>query len=144
VARAILLVAGILWLIAGAAGIGVAIAGIDGLLALLPPLAIGADAVSRSVAALAIGSALVGFVHLVVAAGVRRDRDWAVSAGILLAAGASVAFAALAAAALTSGAAGTMSGGAAIGGAIGAAMAAGVYGAAGASMVHRLRSKRPV
>lgn len=143
-ARAILLVAGILWLIAGAAGIGVAIVGVDGLLALLPPLAIEADAVSRSVTALAIASALIGFVHLVVADGVRREREWALSAGILLAAGSAVAFVALAAAALTSGAAGTMSGVGAIGGAIGAALAAGCYGVAGASLVHRLRSGRPV
>ena len=143
-ARAILLVAGTLWLLAGSFGIGVAVFGVEGLLGILPPLAIEADAVSRSVTALAIGSALVGSAHLAVVAGVRRDRDWALSGGLLRAAGSAVAFVALAAAALTSAAAGTMSGVAAVGGAIGAALAAGCYGVAGASLVHRLRSRRHV
>ena len=139
-ARAILFAAGALWLLTAAAGVGLALVGVDRLLSLLPPLAIDAGAVARTLAALAMASALVGVAHLVIAGGMRRGRSWAFSAGILLAAGAAVAFLALAAAALTSGVAGTMSGISAVGAAIGAALAAGAYAVAGAAMVHRLRS----
>jgi hypothetical protein len=144
VARAILLTAGALWLLVAVAGSGVALVGVDRLLGLLPPLAIDADAVAGTVAALAIAAALVGVAHLVIAGGLRRDRSWAFSAGILLAAGAAVAFLALAAAALTSGVAGTMTTIGAVGAAIGAALAAAAYGVAAAALVGRMRTGGPV
>ncbi len=143
-ARAILLVAGTLWLVAALVGIGLASVGTGELMRLLPPLAIDADAVSRTLAALAVASAIVGIAHLGIAAGVRRDRRWAWSAGALLTAGATVACVALAAAAVTSGVAGTMDGIVAIGATIAAALAAMAYGAAGASMVRRLGSRGPI
>jgi hypothetical protein len=142
VARAILLTAGTLWLLVAVAGVGLALVGVDRLLGLLPPLAIDADAVAGTLAALAAAAALFGAAHLVVARGVRRDRPWAFSAGILLAAGAAVAFLALAAAAVTSGLAGTMSTIGAVGAAIGAALASAAYGVAGAALVDRLRPGR--
>ncbi len=143
-AHAILFVAGTLWLVAALAGIGVASVGTGELMRLLPPLAIDSDAVGRTLGALAVASAIVGMAHLAIAAGVRHDRSWAWSAGALLAAGAMVAFLALAAAAVTSGLAGTMDGMAATGAAIGAGLASAVYAAAGASMVHRLRTMGPI
>jgi hypothetical protein len=144
VARAILLTAGMLWLLLAAAGVGLALLGVDRLLDLLPPLAIDAEAVSRTLAALAIAAALLGVAHLVIAGGVRRDRSWAFSAGILLAAGAAVAFLALAAAAVTSGVAGTMSTIGAVGASVGAALAAMAYATAGAALVDRLRTGGPI
>ncbi len=140
----ILLIIIILWLVAGLAGIGVALLGVDALLDMLPPLAIDADAVARTLAALAIGAALVGLAHLVVARGLRRDGSWAVSGGILLAAGAAIAFGALAAAAVTSGVAGTLTVIGAVAAACGAMLAAVAYGAAAALLVHRLRSRAPI
>lgn len=142
--RGFFLAAGALWLIAGLAGMAVSLAGIGAVEAVLPPLAIGRDALARTVAALGIGSLLVGLVHVGIAWGLASGRSWGPSAGILLA-GVSVAgFVALGAAAATAGAAETLAVVPSILGAVGALLLALAYGAAGAALVHRLGVGPPV
>ena len=143
-ARGFLLAAGALWLVLGLAGVAVSLGGIAAIEAVLPPLAIGRDALARTVAALGIGALLVGMAHVVIVRGLARGRSWGPSAGILLA-GVSVAgFVALAAAAATAGAAGTMAVAPSVLGTAGALLAALVYGAAGAALAHRLSAGPPL
>jgi len=102
VARTILLVGTIAWLAAGGAGALVAVLGIDRVMALLPPLAIDADAVGGALLTVALVLVAVGGAHLAVLAGLRRDLRWASSAGVLLGAVLAAICIALAAAALAS------------------------------------------
>ena len=139
-ARAILLVAGILWLAAAVIAGGLAAVGVDVLQRILPPLEIDADAIARALTALAAAAGVVGLAHLGIAAGLGRRRPWAASTGIVVAAAAAAAFLGLSAAAVTSGVAGTLEVPAAVGGTLAALAAALAYGVAGASLVRRLRS----
>ena len=139
-ARAVLLLAGLAWIVAGLAAAAVASVGIDVLVGLLPPLAIESGALARTVLALGIAACAIGAAHLVVGLGIGRDRAWAVNAGILLSGVATMLGIALGAAALTSAVAGTMQFLAALAAAIGSALVALAYTAAGAALVLRLRA----
>lgn len=100
--RTILIVGTIVWLVAGGAGAVVAVLGTDGLVALLPPLAIDADAVGGALLAVATLLGALGCAHVAILVGLRRDRPWARSAGALLGAVLAIACVALAAAAVAS------------------------------------------
>lgn len=143
-ARHVLYTGAVAWILVGAAGIGLALIGADGVRALLPPLVISADALAGTIAALGAGMVVAGLVHLAIALGVDRGRSWAVSGGILLAGVSVAAFVTLAAAALTAGAAGSLLGPAAALAAIAALLLAGGYALAGLDLVRRLRSGPPV
>ena len=101
-ARTILIVGAVAWLLAGAASFVLAETGTGWLLSLLPPLAIDADAVGGALTALALTMVVTGTAHLFVVAGLRERRRWATSAGALLASVLAVACVALAAAAISS------------------------------------------
>jgi len=101
-ARTILLIGTIGWLATGLAGLGVALAGPNALLAALPPLAIDADALGGALTVMAIASLGVAAAHAGIVVGLGRDRRWARSAGVLLASVLAVCFLALAATAAAS------------------------------------------
>lgn len=101
-ARTILLVGTIAWLVGGAAGIAVAVFGIDRLMTVLPPLAIDADAVGGALVTVALILLAIGAVHATVLMGLRRAKRWAGSAGALLGAVLAVACLALSVTALAS------------------------------------------
>ena len=101
-ARTILLVGTIAWLVGGVAGIAIAVFGIDRVMTLLPPLAIDADAVGGALLTVALVLIAIGAVHATVLVGLRRAKRWAGSAGALLGGVLAVACLALAAAALAS------------------------------------------
>jgi len=102
VARTVLIIGAVAWLLVGAAGLVLAAAGTTLLLSLLPPLAIDAEALGGALTAVAVSVIATGAAHLVVVAGLRRDRRWARSAGALLTSVLSVVSLALAAAAISS------------------------------------------
>ena len=142
--RAILVAGAAAWMVAGMAGLTAALIGIEAVEAMLPPLAIGPEALARTVAALAVAALVVALVHVAVLAGLVRGRSWGASAGVLLC-GVSVAgFVALAAAGLTAGMAGSMAAPAAVAVGIGSLLMAAAYAAAGSALVRRLRSRPPV
>lgn len=85
-ARTILRAGAAAWLLAGAAGLGLATFGAQWLLGVLPPLAIGADALARAVGAFSIGLLVVGLVHVAVLMGLRAGARWSYSGAVLLAA----------------------------------------------------------
>ncbi|HEX7196424.1 MAG TPA: hypothetical protein VF364_06275 [Candidatus Limnocylindria bacterium] len=99
-ARTVLLVGAVGWLLTALAGIGVAAIGIDDLRAALPPLAIDADALGGAIIAVAIALLAIGGAHVAVLLGGRRR--WAISAGALLASVLSILSLALAAAGFAS------------------------------------------
>jgi hypothetical protein len=102
VARTILRAGATVWLLAGATGLALAALGAEWLLGVLPPLAIGADALARAVGAFAFALIVVGAAHLAVLSGLRTQAPWGYSAAILLAAVIAVALLSLAAASVTS------------------------------------------
>ena len=101
-ARSLLLAATMVWLMAGAAGIGIGLLGTTGLQTLLPPLAIDLAALGGAVVAVAVGVLAVGIAHAAVVVGMRAGRSLARSAALLMAATLSALLLALAAAAATS------------------------------------------
>lgn len=101
-ARTILLVATILWAVAGVAGLVVAAAGSRALLALLPPLEIDADALGGAITAVSVAVLAMAAIHGLVLAGVRRGHRLALTAGTLLSSLLLVALLASAATAVTS------------------------------------------
>ena len=101
-ARTILLIGAIGWLVVAIAGLGVALVGRDALLAALPPLAIDADALGGALTGIAVAGLGVAAAHVAVVAGLGRGNRWARSAGVLLASVMSVAFLALSATAAAS------------------------------------------
>lgn len=101
-ARTILLIGAIGWLVVAIAGLGVAIAGRDTLMAALPPLAIDADALGGALTVVAVGALGIGAAHAGVVVGLGRGIRWARSAGVLLASVMSVVFLAIAATAAAS------------------------------------------
>lgn len=143
-ARAILVAAAVGWILLGLGGIGLALVGTDAVRGVLPPLAIGADALSRTVAALAIAALVLGVTHAVIGVGLGRGTGWAASAGLLLCGVSIGGFVTLATAALTAGAAGSMVPAGALAAAAGALLVAAGYGVAASSLVHRLRGRRPI
>jgi hypothetical protein len=136
-----LLVAGsVAWLALAAAGVAVAVGWRDRLLALLPPLAIDADAVGGALTVISIGAIGIGVAHAAIAAGIRGGRRWALSAGILLASVLGAGFVALAAAAATSAIRESTQAGALGASAIVAGLAAACYGLIAMRLVTALRS----
>ena len=81
-ARTILFVGAVGWLVVAAAGLGVALAGRHALLAALPPLAIDADALGGALTVIAVAGLGVAVAHAGVLFGLRRGRRWARSAGV--------------------------------------------------------------
>ena len=101
-ARRVLIIGAVIWLLAGAGGFVLAAVGIQWLLARLPPLAIDADALGGALTALALTLVGTGTAHLFVVAGLRDGRRWAGSAGALLASVLAVVCVGLAATAISS------------------------------------------
>lgn len=101
-ARTVLLAATIVWLVAGAAGIGIGVLGSTGLQRLLPPLTVDLAALGGAVVAVAVGVLAVGIAHAVVVLGMRAGHATARSAALLLAATLSALLLALAVASATS------------------------------------------
>jgi len=141
VARAILAIGAITWLVGAGIGIGLSRFAVDRLLALLPPLAIDADALGGALTALAIALACIGLAHLVILAGLRRGGRWAHTAGVLLSALLSVVWLALAAAALSSAVRDASRAAPLLAGAVGAALAAIGYAVAAVGLARELRSE---
>lgn len=142
-ARTILRAGAAAWLLAGAAGLAVAILGAEWLLTVLPPLAIGADALARAVGAFSFGLVVVGAAHVAVLSGLRGGSRWARSAGILLAAVLAAALISLAAAGLTSAVSLPEAAALLIGSGIAALVGAALYTLAGGHLVGELRSRPP-
>ncbi len=139
-ARTILRAGAAAWLLAGAAGLALAAFGTTWLVGVLPPLAIGADALARAVGTFAVALLMVGGAHLAVLIGLRAAARWAASAGILLAVVLGTGLLTLAAAAITSAATQPEAALGLIGSAAAALLAATAYGVAGARMVGELRA----
>lgn len=139
-ARVILRVGALSWLLAGVAGLALAVLGTDWLLSLLPPLAIGADALARAVGALSAAVLIVGLAHLAVLMALRREGGWGYSAGILLAAFLATGLLTVATAALTSAVTRPEAALGLIGSAAAALLAAAAYGVAGAGILGELRA----
>jgi hypothetical protein len=142
-ARTILRIGAALWLVAGLAGIGVAAVGTDWLLGLLPPLAIGGEALARAVATLSVALAAVGLAHLGVLRGLSRG-PWGRSAAILLAAFLAAALLSLSAAAITSAVAQPEAAPALVAGCIAAVAAAAGYSLAVVDVVREMRDQARV
>lgn len=140
-ARTILLAGAVAWLIAAAAGLGLAAFGAGWLLGLLPPLAIEADALARAIGAFSVGLLVVGGAHLAVLAGLRSEARWSYSGAILLAAVLAAGLLSLAAAGLTSAVSQPATAAALIGSGLGAAVGAGAYGLAAARLVGEMRAR---
>ena len=139
-ARTILGAAAVAWLLAAVTGLGLATLGAQWLLGVLPPLAIGADALGRAVGAFSIGLLVVGLAHVAVLAGLRAGARWSYSGAVLLSAVLAAGLLSLAATAIT--AAVTQPGAAAplIAGGCAAVAWAGAYGLAGARLVAEMRT----
>ena len=101
-ARTVLVIGAVAFLLAGAGTFALAAVGVQQLLSMLPPLAIDADAVGGALTALALTLVATGTGHLFVVAGLRYGRRWARSAGALLSSVLAVVFVGLAAAAISS------------------------------------------
>lgn len=101
-ARAILLVAAAVWLVAAIAALTIALVGVDWLLGLLPPLIIDADAVRGAIVTMAVAAAAVAGGHALVLTGLRRARRWGSTLAILMSGLLGVLLFALAVAAVTS------------------------------------------
>ena len=101
-ARTLLLAGTIVWLIAGAVGVGIGLLGSASLQSLLPTLSIDLAALGGAVVAVGFGVLAVGVAHAVVLVGMRAGSESARSAALLLAATLSVLLLALAAASATS------------------------------------------
>jgi hypothetical protein len=139
VARTILRIGAAVWILAGLAGIGVAALAVDWLIGLLPPLAIGPEALARAVATLSVALIAVGVAHVGALRGLRAAR-WGPSAAILLCAFLAVGLLSVSAAALTSA---VSQPGAALPlvlGSLAALAAAAGYGLAVADLVRELRA----
>ncbi len=101
-ARTILFVGAVAWLVVAFGALVVAIAGRDALVAVLPPLAIDADALGGALTVMAVASLAIGTAHAAIVASLARGARRARSAGVLLASVLSVAFLGLSAAAAAS------------------------------------------
>jgi hypothetical protein len=84
VGRAVLAAGAAIWGIAAVAAALVAIFGVDRLLALLPPLAIDADAVGGAALAVSLALALAAAAHLAILLALQRGLRLAWTAGLLL------------------------------------------------------------
>jgi hypothetical protein len=142
VARRLLLIAGLAWLLAAASALTVAVLGAERLMQLLPPLAIDTDAVGGAVTAFGFAFGVVSAAHVgIVLALPRRPR--ARSAAILLTALFTAIFVTGAAAAFTSAAAAAESAMLLLPAGVAAVIVAVAYGVATASFIGEIRSRRP-
>lgn len=139
-ARTILLIGAIGWLVVAIAGIGVALFGRHALLAALPPLAIDADALGGALTVIAVAALGVAAAHAGVVVGLGRRRRWARSAGVLLASVMSVVFLALGATAVASALRESLLALALAGASVAAALAAIGYALTAARLIADLRS----
>jgi hypothetical protein len=140
VARAVLVIGSVLTSVGTVGALIVAAAGVDALLALLPPLDVDADAVRGATVAIAFGLGAAAALHLgVLAALRRRPRRRPISAAILLASLLAATLTALAAAAFTSAATEASARTLLIAGGAAAVVGATGYGAAAARLVSELR-----
>jgi hypothetical protein len=101
-ARTILVIGAVAWLVVALVGLGAAMLGSDALIAALPPLAIDAEALGGALTVIAVAAMLIGAAHVGIVAGLRRDLRRARSAGVLLASVLAVGFLGLAATAAAS------------------------------------------
>ncbi len=101
-ARTILIAGAVAWLLAGIVGLGLAVMGTDWLRSRLPPLAIDVEALGGALTAMALGLIVLSGAHIAVVVGLRRERHWAASAGVLLASVLAAASFGLAVAAISS------------------------------------------
>jgi hypothetical protein len=141
-ARTILRAGAIAWLLAGAAGLALAVVGAEWLLGILPPLAIGAEALARAVGAFSFALLVIGAAHLAVLRGLGAGTRWGLSAGILLAAVLAAGLLSLAAASLTSAVARPDAAAALVGSGAAVIVVSGAYTVAAARLVGELRSGR--
>ncbi len=140
-ARSILIVAAIAWLVAGVAALAVALFGSAWVTSLLPPLTIDADAVRGATTALAFGLLAIGAAHLAVLASMRAGHRLAHSAGILLAAFLAAALFALAVASATSAMVTPASAPIFVAVAVGCAVASAGYGLVAVRLIGERRSE---
>lgn len=140
-ARAILVAGAVAWLLGGTLGLALAAFGTGWLVTVLPPLAIGADALARAVGALSVGLLIVALAHAGALVGLRRGGAWGYGWAILLAGLLGFALATLGVAALTSAATQPASALAFIGSALAALGAGAAYGLAAVRLVIELRSR---
>lgn len=138
--RRIFLAAAVAWTLLGAIGLVIAIAWRDRLIAVLPPLAIDADALGGAITVIAVAAFGVGVAHVVIAVGLGRRNRWALSAGALLASVLAAAFVALTAAATASAVREAALGPQLAAAAALSALAAVVYGLTAARFVAELKS----
>jgi hypothetical protein len=141
-ARTILRAGAVAWLLAGGAGLGLAVVGAEWLLGILPPLAIGAEALARAVGAFSFALLVIGGAYLAVLSALRAGTRWGHSAGILLAAVLAAGLLSLAAASLTSAVARPEAAAALVGSGAAALVVSGAYAIAAARLVGDLRSRR--
>lgn len=140
-ARTVLGLGAAAWVLAGGAGVALSTIGTDWLLGVLPPLAIGADALARAAGTFALALVILGLVHLLVLASL-RSTAWGASAGILLAGFVGAALVTLFAAAVTSAVAQPASALGLLGGGLAAFVAAVGYALAAADLVRAIRARR--
>jgi hypothetical protein len=141
VARALLLATGATWVLGGTAGLALAALGTEALERMLPPLAIDTDALRAAIVAVAIALLLVGVLHVLIVAGLRRGRRLAWTSGILMAALLCATLVALAAASATSAAADPGRALSYLAGAVGASLGAAAYGVIAARLVGQRRAE---
>jgi hypothetical protein len=139
VARAVLVIGSVLTTVGAIGAFLVAATGVERLVALLPPLDVGADAVRGATVAIGFGLGTASVVHLGVLAALRRPGRRSISAAILLASLFAATLTALAAAAFTSAATEASARTLLIAGGAAAVVGAAGYGAAGARLVSELR-----
>ena len=101
-ARTILFVGAVAWLMVALVTLGAAVLGREALIAALPPLAIDADALGGALTVIAVASLVIGAAQAGIVAGISRDRHRARSAGVLLASVLAAGFLGLAATAAAS------------------------------------------
>lgn len=140
-ARTVLRVGSVVWLAAALVGFGAATVGAGWLPEVLPPLAIGADALARAAGTFSTGLLAVGIAHVASLAWLRGRQRAAYSAAILLAGVLSAAFVALAAAAVTAATTQPATAAALLAAALAAVLGAAGYGVAAAGLVVELRAE---
>jgi hypothetical protein len=142
VARALLLGAAIVWLIAGAVGIGIGLLGAAELQRLLPGLAIDLAALGGAVVAVASAILAVGVLHATVVVGLRVGNRLARTVALLLAATLCTLLVTLAAAALTTAVTVPDQAPVFLGAGLAAVVGAGVYGLVTGLLIRDVRASR--
>jgi hypothetical protein len=142
-ARALLLAATIVWLVAGAAGIVIGLLGAADIERLLPPVLIDAAAIGGAALAVGVAVLAVGIAHAVVVIALRSGHPFARSAALLLSATMATLLLGLAVASATSAATVPDRAPEFLAAAAGALVGAAGYGFAAASLLAEVRARRP-